>query len=538
MTSKRSLGFLVLPTLVAALAFAVYLPTLGAGWTDTDDVELIVEDAPFLSSEGAIQRAFSRPFFAQANRRSYYRPFVTASLVLDAPAGQPPSPRQYHLTNVLIHATASVLVHFFARALGSIRLAAAGAAALFAVHPVALQAVAWVPGRCDGLLAVFSLAALIAWMRFDRTGSKRALALHHALLAGALFSKEAAIAVPFVAFSYTLFVTKAVPRIREALVWVGWLLVLLLWFFARKSVVGPIDAKATTLAFIHNSPALLVGFGKLLVPLELDVLATVRDSSLVPGIVAICLLALGAFFVRGERRHRFVWAGLLLPLGVLVPALAVSDFLILDNRLYLPLAGIAVAASIAAEAALEKSKRAHTGWATSAALIIALAIWTVRRGHLFESPRAFSDAAVEGSPHLALAYLNRGAVSYREERLEEARRDFERALTEDPSQSVAHNNLGLIDLNTGVLDRAEIEFKKELAQNPKYSKAHFNLGLVYERTGRPELAREQFEIVVGLVPTDVDAWGGLFKYWAPRDAARADEVAKKMERLGVRFYSP
>jgi tetratricopeptide (TPR) repeat protein len=457
---------------------------------------------------------------------------------MDAPNGQAPNPASYHLTNLLLHVVASVLVFFFAATLGVSPLSSAGAATLFAVHPVTAQAVAWIPGRCDGFVAVFSLGALLAWMRFDGRGSRKALAAHHGLLAAGLFSKESAIAVPVVALCYSLFVTRRVSRARDVFVWAGWSLAIAAWYFARRSAVGALDTATTAKAFFRNAPALVVGFGKLLVPVELDVLATLRDSSLLPGGVAIALLALGAIVVPRDKRWLFVWTTVALPLAFLIPALGVSDFLILDNRLYVPMAGVAVGAAIAWERWLASRPKSTASWAALALAGVALATRTYERVSLFDSPSAFCEAAVEGSPHLALAYLNRGAVKFREGRLGDAQRDFERAIAENPREPVAHNDLGLVYLNSAELGRAEGEFKAELAHNPNYSKAHFNLGLVYERTGRPELAKDQFEMVVALLPTDADAWGELFKYWAPRDAARAEAIQKKMEALGVRFFTP
>ncbi len=81
---------------------------------------------------------------------------------------------------------------------------AGGAALLFAVHPAAVQTVAWVPGRSDGLMAVFALASLLAWLHFDRSGSRLALGAHLALMAAALLSKETAIALVPVAIGYSL----------------------------------------------------------------------------------------------------------------------------------------------------------------------------------------------------------------------------------------------------------------------------------------------------------------------------------------------
>lgn len=536
--AESTLRFLALPAGVAALAVAAYAPTLSAGWTSTDDTELVVEDAAFLQSDGAVSAAFGRPFFSSPAHRSYYRPLVTASFALDAPRGEAPSPAPYHRTNVILHAATSAMVFFVAAAVGATPIVAACSAVLFAVHPMTVQSVAWIPGRCDGLMALSSLGALLAWISFDSKGSWRALLLHECLLAAALFSKEAAIAIPFVALAYTLAVTRRREVLRNPWPWVGWAAVGAAWFFARRHAVGPLDP-ATAGNALRNSAAVVIGFGKLLVPVELDVLATLRDSSIVPGVAAAALLSLAALTIDDRRRRLFLWAAAVAPLAVLVPALGVSGFLILDNRLYLPAALVAVGAGILAESWRERSRRVAALLLPAWALVaVALVIATVTHAESFESARAFCEAAVRGSPHLGLARLNLGTVEYRDGNLDAAKRDFERALEENPSEPIAHNDLGLVYLNTGDLERAEAEFRTELRANPSYSKAHYNLGLVLARTGRADLAKDEFERVVALAPRDVDAWGELLKYWGPRDDARAEAIEKKMETLGVQFFSP
>lgn len=537
--AKAQLSILAFPAIIFALAFTAYLPTLDAGWTQTDDSELIVEDAPFLGGDGAVFAAFRRPFFPQANRRSHYRPLVTATFAMDRTGGEQPVPRAFHLTNVLIHAAASTLVFFFVRALGAVPVVAAASAALFAVHPVTAQTVAWIPGRCDGLLAIFSLAALLAWSSFDASGSRRRLALHHLSFAAALFSKEAGIAIPFVAALYSSYVTRRASRLREPAVWVGWVSIAVAWYWARRSAVGGVDYAAAFDGALRNSPSLLVGLGKLVIPAQLDVLATLRDSSLIPGVVAVGLLAAAAWFVAPERRRLFIWSAVLLPLVFLAPALGVADYLILDNRLYLPLAGTAAGLAVLAGPSWQASRRLKTAAGILfGAAFVALAFLARRQAGYFQSPRDFCEAAVRGSPHLGLAHLNLGGVEYRDGHLDAAREDFERALRENPGELIAHNDLGLIFLNDGDLARAESEFSSELEVNPNYSKAHFNLGLVLERTGREEQAREHFERALELFPGDVQAMGELLKYWAPRDSARADAIVKKMEGLGVKFFTP
>src|SRR5205085_731907 len=114
-----------------------------------------------------------------------------------------------------------------------------------------------------------------------------------------------------------------------------------------------------------------------------------------------CVLAAAVFAIDRPRRKMFVGTAIAVPLTFLVPALAVSDFLILDNRLYLPLAVAAAGAGIAAESWLDKLPRALPLFGAAwGALCLLLAASTVRHAESFESSRAFCESAVRGSPHL------------------------------------------------------------------------------------------------------------------------------------------
>jgi len=175
---------------------------------------------------------------------------------------------------------------------------------------------------------------------------------------------------------------------------------------------------------------------------------------------------------------------------------------------------------------------------SGAVAVVLLGGTTLRYSHAFDSPKAFCQAAVAGSPHLALAHVNLGSTLFREGDLDGAAQQFTQAVAIDSRWPVAHNNLGLIFMNQGQLQNAEREFKTELAVNPDYPKAHYNLGLVLARTGHEEEAMQHFERVVQLVPSDIGAWGELLKYWGPRSGQRAEQIMKTMEKLGVRFHSP
>ena len=526
--------------LIAVVAYVVYLPTLGAGWTDTDDIQLISEDAHFLMNGTVLPGAFTRPFFPVAgSSKHYYRHLVTASFMADARRAGAVEPGAFHATNVWLHVVASVLVFAIAAHLTRYVLLAEAVTLLFVVHPAAVQTVAWVPGRSDGLLAVFALASILAWLKYDRTGARVALLAHLVALAAALMCKETAIALVPLVWTYSVFVTRQPGRTRCTTAWLGWLITLGGWLALRSSQLDGLAASTSLSVVLQNTPMLLAGFGKLLMLIEPQVLATLRDCTWWPGWVAVLLLALGAVWLSSERRRLYLWAVFIVPLVILAPTLAASDVLILDNRLYLALVGIVLGVLVLAETAIKSyPKYSNLLGVSGAVAVVLLGGTTLRYSHAFDSPKAFCQAAVAGSPHLALAHVNLGSTLFREGDLDGAAQQFTQAVAIDSRWPVAHNNLGLIFMNQGQLQNAEREFTTELAVNPDYPKAHYNLGLVLARTGHEEEAMQHFERVVQLVPSDIGAWGELLKYWGPRSGQRAEQIMKTMEKLGVRFHSP
>ena len=156
---------------LAALAF---LPALtgGLSW---DDRMLISEDARFLDAN-PVQELVTGDFFGKTEeefRYGYYRPVTSLSYYLTwRRVGADPLP--YHLTNLALHVTVTLMVWWFvAVVVPEPRWASWVAAALFAVHPVHAENVAWVAGRTDLLCAVFTIPALVLAVRYVRGPRRR-----------------------------------------------------------------------------------------------------------------------------------------------------------------------------------------------------------------------------------------------------------------------------------------------------------------------------------------------------------------------------
>ena len=214
--------------LIVAATLAVYWPALGAGFVGDDF--MILHRLRAVDALPDALRFFRGEFF------EYYRPLAFVSHAIDwLIAGA--NPRQFHFTNLLLHAASTALVFAIARALVPGLLGAAAAALLFALHPSNHEAVVWMSARFDLLATGFALAA-ICWMVSAAPGSRGGSTWGSAaLFLGALLSKESVVALPVAVAAWAVFRRRASTR-QTLLAVLPWLLALVAYALLRQAGGG------------------------------------------------------------------------------------------------------------------------------------------------------------------------------------------------------------------------------------------------------------------------------------------------------------
>jgi tetratricopeptide (TPR) repeat protein len=472
---------LLLPALIGAFALWLHAPVIGFGFSYVDDDQLVVDDQPFLTESSSPFKAFTRAYFPGAARdHAYYRPLVTASYALDAAWGGQ-DPAAYHRTNLLIHATASLWLFGLLAKLGYARRTAAFAALLFVAHPALTQAVSWIPGRPDTLMTWFALASAFFLARAIERGSVAYRAAHLSFWLCALWSKEAALVLPLIFAAYAKgCLGRPLRRLAEPWLVLGYAAVIAIYLTARLSALAGAGAAGVSIASaLTNLGALMNALGKLFVPVELSVLATTLDSPRWPGLVGVAalLLALSPAWV---RRKRVAFVGVAFTLAMF-PNLPASSELVLESRLYLPAIAIVLFAGELFERA-PLSERAKL--ALAAVPLLSFAVLTRSYAQNFRDRTAFAEAAVRGSPRLALAHRNLGVTRHLAGDALRAEREYRAALALDEAEPVVNNNLGVLAMARGDLASAEQHLRRELELNPAYAPAQQNLARILEATGR------------------------------------------------------
>ncbi len=514
--------------LIAGVGFLVYFKSLFFGFTYLDDNVLIINNYRFLGQLSNVLEAFRHEVFhILHSSAAYYRPMLTVSLILDAQLGGV-SPFIYHFTNIIIHLAASCLVFKFLTKLGYARQLAFFFSLIFSVHPVLAQAVSWIPGRNDSLMAVFGLASFIFFLDFLETKRIWHCLAHVFFLGLAVFTKESALMLMPMCVLYYILIWKKEGRKKGEIsrhrniplfIFTGWLAVSGFWFLMRSAALSnnpmPMAGVDMAKSVLLNLPALIQFIGKIIFPFNLSVLPLVQDTTFVYGILALALIVPALFFSKRARSGFIIFGAswfllFLLPSFIRPNPAIVADFI--EHRVYMPLAGFFI---LLLEADIIKNLdfKLKRYFAASGIIIILFAAITFFHIGNFKDRLSFWSNAAAKSPHSPLAHRNLGAMYYLAGLPDKAEPEYRKALELNPLEPMAHNNLGLIYASRGNFKDAEEEYKKELAINPAYDDVHFNLGVLYYKLGEFKKAEMLWKKVIELNPDYTDAYANLHAYY-------------------------
>ena len=387
------------PLAVGIAAVLVLLPTMGYGFTNLDDDELVLDRQPFLTGPSAVSRAFSEPYFGK-DSRSYYRPIVTLSFMADARLGGA-APAVYHRTNLLLHALASMLLYLFLRRLRLDTVPALFGALLFALHPVHAASCAWIPGRNDILLTIFALGAALSLPAEASSISLPRTVLHALLFAAALLSKETAFILPLLFIGMRYAEGFSVKAAQLFAVW-GTAIGAVLLLRARAVETPPALFVDAALTAVHRIPVLLSDLGKVVFPFQLQVLASPKDLHFAPGIAAALLLGALIYFLPRLRSGRTAFAAALFLLPSFI-GLAGAERVVLENRLYLPIVGLALFLATLLEIAASTSIRRRISTGAAVVLVALFARELSFQLAPYENPNVFAARAIRDAPNSGIA---------------------------------------------------------------------------------------------------------------------------------------
>src|SRR5437667_8777994 len=334
------------PLYIALAVLAVYSTALGFNFIGFDDTDILKHRYFIIGDLSKIKLAFTTDAFLGTNG-SFYRPLQTVSFMLDALIGGP-SPFIYHFTNLVLYIVGSLCVFWLLRTLGYQRLLSLLLALLFALHPMFVPMVAWVPTRGDLLLTIFVIVSFILFIKSFRANRPVLVIWHGITFFLALLSKETAVAVPpLCLFYYYLEFRKTPARKLIKGYFVTWLIAGAIWYYLHSAlhVVG--DNSVGLTALIQNLRIMPELLGKFFVPVRFQLAPLFSLIDTVIGVVVAALLA-WLILRMGAWSDRKIQLGLLWALLCILPVMIFRNsdaqyiFDYLYHRAYLPSIGLII----------------------------------------------------------------------------------------------------------------------------------------------------------------------------------------------------
>src|SRR5256886_527997 len=297
------------PLYIALAVVAVYSTALGFHFIGFDDTDILKHRYFIIGDLSKIKVAFTTDAFLGTNG-TFYRPLQTVSFMLDALIGGP-QPFIYRFTNLILYVVGSLCVFWLLLTLNYQRLSSLLLALLFALHPMFVPMVAWVPTRGDLLLTIFVIVSFVLFIKSFRANRPGLVVCHGISFFLAFLSKETAVAVPALCLIYYYFELRKTPgRKLIKRYFLVWLIAGAAWYYLHSALHAIKGDEVGFAAFIQNLRIMPELLGKFFVPARFQLTPLFNLTDTVIGVVAAALFTW--LIVRiGGRANRRVQFGLL-----------------------------------------------------------------------------------------------------------------------------------------------------------------------------------------------------------------------------------
>ena len=492
---------------ILGLTLAAYAPAIHAGYVWDDD--------SWLTGNPAIQDPHGlHTIWTSVPRMQYYPLLFTSFWVEYRLYGL--DPIGYHLVNILLHACNAFLIGMILRSLGV--PGAFWVAALFAVHPVHVESVAWVTERKNVLSGFFYLGAALAYLNFERSRRQAAYVIALALFICALLTKTATATLPIalgIASLWRLWPPRArdlAPLAPFVFLAVALASITVVLENSLVAVVSPDFGFAWWQRLLIAARALLFYPGKLLIPYPLifnypriEVLEVSWHSLWPLGILALSVAGLTLLWRRGQRGiacAALVYAVTIFPALGFFDVYAFRFSFVADHFQYLASIGILALFPPAGFWLLGKLDGARgTLPLRGAARVLAAGLVLVFGVLTWHQARAYRDEATLWKDTIA----------------------------KNPDSWIAHHNLATLRSKSGDLEGAVAGFGEAIRCKPAAAESYSGRGLAYEKLGRLDLALIDLNHAIELDPTYPEAY--LNRGEALAAAKRFDEAILDLDRF-------
>jgi protein O-mannosyl-transferase len=543
--------------LLAVTTFAAFLPVARHGYVNYDDSDYVTANAHVQSGlkwENVV-------WALKSGHASNWHPLTWMSHMLDVQLFAE-KPGAQHLVSLGFHLANTLLLFLWLRRLTGALWRSVMVAALFALHPLRVESVAWISERKDVLSGFFFLLTLGAYVRFAECGVRSAECgmlqpddgtTHHA----SRFTFHVSRLAPFSAavwYLLALFFFGLGLMSKPMLVTLPFVLLLLDFWPMQRFQPSPLDSRSSTLIRLaaEKAPFLVLAaascvvtfivqrkggavstslslgarvanaavsyiryIGKLLWPKDLSVLyphpghwpAWEVSAS------AVLLLAISVAVIVLARRRPYLAMGWLWFCGTLVPVIGLVQVGVqsmADRYTYLPLIGLFIMLVWGIDELVPNRRwRTEPLAVAGVSLLAACALLTARQVLFWRDSAALFGHAVQVTRDNYLAYNNLGFYLSGQGKTSEAMENYRRALQINPAYEDALNNLGYALAGQKKYLEAIPLYEAALRIRPNHVEVHNNLGNALSETGRIDEAIQHYLIVLKQSPDHADAHNNL-----------------------------
>jgi Tfp pilus assembly protein PilF len=502
---------------LALLTLVVYLPVRNHDFVRYDDDVYVTNNPEVqlgLSWQG-IKWAFTTGYGAN------WHPLTWLSLMLDCELfGVEPGPM--HIVNVLFHIANTLLLFIVFNRMTKALWQSAFIAALFALHPLHVESVAWIAERKDVLSTLFWLLTMLAYVRYVERSSAGRYILALVFFALGLLAKPMLVTLPFVLllldywpldrFSNSKFSIRNAIIEKLPFFFLSILSSVITFIVQQKGgAVFSADIVPFNVRLANAICSYFVYIEKMFWPVRLAVLYpySINGISLVRVLLSAAILVLITVLVLyNHRRRKYLIVGWLWYLGTLVPVIGIVQVGVqafADRYTYVPLTGLFIMCVFAFADLLKNVPFKKYILAASATIILLACtiLTTVQLIYWKDSGLLFERAlaVTENNVHILNNYGNAlGAMG----RHKEAAKVLEQAVRGLPDSYEIRNNYGKALQNLGKLDDAIEQYQIALKIEPTADFARYNLSVALAAKGNFDAAIEQCRIVIASRPDDAE----------------------------------
>jgi len=449
--------------------------------------------------------------------------------------------------NVLLHIASTLIVLFLLRLATGKFWRSAAVAALFAVHPLRVESVAWIAERKDVLCALFFLLAMLFYVRWTKESSRSAYIAALLMFALGLMSKGMIVTLPFVLLLLDFWPLGRFQLKRGLLEKIPFFVLMIPGIVMTWAAQVHVHALAqmefvSPAARVANAVLSYVAYiGKMLWPSALAIpyplrVVLVRTDVFAGAVVLVAITAV-AWFAR--KRHPYLLTGWLWYLGILVPVIGlvqIGSQSMADRYTYLPEIGLAFAivwflADVIPQRPILAAMAAIAVVALGATAFIQTTYWKDSET-LYRHSLAVTDRN-------RIAHRLLGGVLMDQQKYREAAEEFKQTLVISPDDEMARSGLVIAMAKAGPIEGEEgiALARAGVAANPQSAEAHKNLAVLLARAGKDQEALAEYQETLRLDPHQYDGHmnlGALFSRMNNDAGANAEfEAAAKEQPKSV-----